>query len=232
MKLYQLLLFLSAITFAQNNSQQVFTYKYESKAKLSSKTNSKNFDLNKQIENELNKPHEIEVISNSVFSLIKVKESINNFQSTYQMNILPSPNWILNNFENKQSIEQAEGLNNIFIKDSIISIKIKPTGNYKKVLNIQGEEFTASDDNNDYIFLLAKNDSIAISPMYFQFENFIILEAFQKAKIKDEHDGYREIHYILDKIEDVKKNKQINFKKLNSKKTISRKEYNSINDLE
>ena len=148
------------------------------------------------------------------------------------MNILPSPNWILNNFENKQSIEQAEGLKNIFIKDSIIYIKIKPTRNYKKFLNIQGEEFSASDDNNDYIFLLAKNDSITISPMYIQFENSIVLEAFQKAKIKDEHDGYREIHYVLDKIEDVKKNKQINFKKLNSKKTISRKEYNSLNYLE
>ena len=175
---------------------------------------------------ELNKSYEVEVTADSSNSLIKLVEKINNEQNKSFIKIEPEPNWLLNNFKANYSFENSAGVGT-YIKDSIKSITFKPTRNSKKVLGLDAKEFIAEDASSNYSFWLVKHQNLTVSPIYFQFKGYVVVEVeIMNKKPKDSKTiTEQKVSYIL---KNMSEEKSLDFGKLIPKKYMTKVEYDAL----
>ncbi|MDM1299141.1 hypothetical protein HXZ94_11625 [Empedobacter falsenii] len=220
------LIIFSNIVFAQDKTYR-FLYDFHQKTILDRAENpNMPADDYAIIVAELNKSYEVEVTANSLNSLVKLVEKINNEQNKSFISIEPEPNWLLNNFETNNSYENSVGAGT-YIKDSVKSITLKPTRNSKKILGLDAKEFIAEDALCNYHFWLVKHQNLTVSPVFFQFKGYVVVEAeIINKKPKDSKTiSERKVSYIL---KNMSEEKPFDFEKLIPKKFMTKAEYNAL----
>ncbi len=220
-----LIIFSSAV-FAQEKTYR-FLYDFHQKTILDRAENpNMPADDYAIIVAELNKSYEVEVTANSLNSLVKLVEKINNEQNKSFISIEPEPNWLLNDFETNNSYENSVGVGT-YMKDSVKSITLKPTRNSKKILGFDAKEFIAEDAACNYHFWLVKHQNLTVSPIFFQFKGYIVVEAeIINKKPKDSKIiSERKVSYIL---KNMSEEKPLDFEKLIPKKFMTKAEYNAL----
>lgn len=220
------LIILSSAVFGQEKTYR-FLYDFHQKTILDRAENPNMLpDDYAIIVAELNKSYEVEVTANSLNSLVKLVEKINNEQNKSFISIEPEPNWLLNDFETNNSYENSVGVGT-YIKDSIKTIIIKPTRNSKKVLGLDAKEFIAEDTSCNYHFWLVKHQNLTVSPIYFQFKGYVVVEAeIINKKSKDSKTiTERKMSYVL---KNISEEKSFDFEKLTPKKFMTKAEYDAL----
>ena len=175
---------------------------------------------------ELNKSYEVEVTASSTNSIIKLIEKINNEQNKSFITIEPEPAWLLNDFKANNSFENITGAG-AFIKDSIKSITFKPTRNAKKILGLDAKEFIAEDASCNYHFWLVKHQNLTVSPIYFQFKGYVVVEAeiINKNSKDSKTITERKMSYVL---KNMSEEKSFDFEKITPKKFMTKAEYDTM----
>ena len=175
---------------------------------------------------ELNKSYEVEVTASSTNSIIKLIEKINNEQNKSFITIEPEPAWLLNDFKANNSFENITGAG-AFIKDSIKSITFKPTRNSKKILGLDAKEFIAEDASCNYHFWLVKHQNLTVSPIYFQFKGYVVVEAeiINKNSKDSKTITERKMSYVL---KNMSEEKSFDFEKITPKKFMTKAEYDTM----
>lgn len=220
------LIIFSSLVFAQEKTYH-FLYDFHQKTILDRAENpNMPADDYAIIVEELNKSYEVEVTANSLNSLVKLVEKINNEQNKSFISIESEPNWLLNDFETNNSYENSVGVGT-YIKDSVKSITLKPTRNSKKILGLDAKEFIAEDASCNYHFWLMKHQNLTVSPIFFQFKGYVVVEAeIINKKPKDSKTiSERKVSYIL---KNMSEEKPFDFEKLIPKKFMTKAEYNAL----
>lgn len=219
-------IFLANFSFAQEKTYN-FLYDFHQKTILDKAENpNMSSEIHAIVTAEMNKSYEVEVVSNSTYSFIKLVEKINNEQNKSFIKIEPEPNWLLNDFEMNNSYENSVGVG-AYIKDSVKSITFKPTRNSKNILGLDAKEFIAEDASYNYHFWLVKHQNLTVSPIYFQFKGYVVVEAeIINKKAKDSKvNTERKMSYVLKNMSEVK---PYNFEKLIPKKFMTKVEYDAL----
>ena len=223
---YLSLVLFSSLVFSQEKSYR-FLYDFHQKTILDKAENpAMSADDYAIIVAELNKSYEVEVTADSSNSLIKLVEKINNEQNKSFIKIEPEPNWLLNNFKANYSFENSAGVGT-YIKDSIKSITFKPTRNSKKVLGLDAKEFIAEDASCNYHFWLVKHQNLTVSPIYFQFKGYVVVEAeiINKNSKDSKTITERKMSYVL---KNMSEEKSFDFEKLIPKKFMTKAEFDAM----
>ena len=223
---YLSLVLFSSLVFSQEKSYR-FLYDFHQKTILDKAENpAMSADDYAIIVAELNKSYEVEVTADSSNSLIKLVEKINNEQNKSFIKIEPEPNWLLNNFKANYSLENSAGVGT-YIKDSIKSITFKPTRNSKKVLGLDAKEFIAEDASCNYHFWLVKHQNLTVSPIYFQFKGYVVVEAeiINKNSKDSKTITERKMSYVL---KNMSEEKSFDFEKLIPKKFMTKAEFDAM----
>ena len=209
----------SNIVCAQEKTYR-FLYDFHQKGKLTTFERVNNSPEFAQLfEESKNRSYEIEVIVNRTNSLIKILEKVNNSQEGFFSGSSPLPKWLLVDFVHNLTFEEKQ---NLYVQDSISTLQLTPTRNTKTILGIKAKEFTYENDDYTYSFWLAKQNEITVSPIYFQFNGYVLLEASINDKAYEKEGGERKLFYVLKEI----KEQDFNFNKIIPKKSISILEYN------
>ena len=217
------LIIFSSLVFGQDKTYR-FLYDFHQKTTLTNDERMYNeADFIVLYEKELNKSYEVEVVTNSEFSLIKTVEKLDNSQTGQFLYFGPVPKWYLVDFKNNKSFKESHGQ---YVSDTISHIKITPTRNTKTVLGIEAKEFTAENENYIYSFWLAKQNGITVSPVYFQFNGYIVLELHIKSKLYEKEGGSNNIQYKLKEIDE----QVFNLKKEIPKRYLSIQESKDLYD--
>lgn len=177
-------------------------------------------DFLPEIVNAFNESYEFEVLASKNYSFVKLIEKVKNSQND-AVRIYPEPNWLLNDFEHNKSYEFAE-YGDTYVVDSIKIEGLKPTKEMKEILGLQAKKFIFENDEFYYEIWLAKMNGITVSPYYFQFKNFVVVELFKKFKKVEEGGGKMEKRYLLKEMSQEKK--PTDFIKLIPKKVLTPKE--------
>ena len=182
--------------------------------------------MNDAVAYEMNKSYDVNVFSNGEESFIQLTDVVNNSQNNFFLNIKPEPNWFLLNFAKQESFEKSSNVNQNFrfLQDKIQTKDLVLTGRFRNILGIEAKEYAFKDEDFEYTYWLGDFNNYTISPLYDQFDQQIILEAFSKSIKMENAGGKREIKYSLKSIEKQK----FNFGKLYPKKYITKVKYLEI----
>lgn len=214
-----LICFFSIILYSQEKTYQ-FLYDYHQKGELAQEVKKRNpSHITEMATEALNKSFEIEVLTNTTYSLIKVLPRVSNNQSGNYLEILPEPSWLLIDFEKNESYQQNE---NLFIKNSIEEFNFIPTKNKKTILGLESREFKYEDDNKSHTIWLAKQNNLTVSPTFVQPRGFIVTSYNVFDKDMAKAGGNREFTYQLKEIKEIKSTDLSN---MIPKKSISKKEF-------
>lgn len=219
MKNYLSLLLFSILTislFAQDKDYQL-SYDVHRKVEFP-KEAIEGFDINLD---ELNKSASTkkttELYVGKDFSLIETPKKISNGQGDVGSDRPLRPEWLLYDYQNNLSYENFEHFE-IPLKLLIKEPAFSPTGNTKKILDLDAKEYTFEDDKYNYSVWLTKLNDLSGSPLYYQFKGFLVLEAKMIGKIINKKSPKEELLYVLI---NIKETKAKNYIKMIPKRTSS-----------
>lgn len=175
---------------------------------------------------ELNKSYEVEVMANTSFSFVKLVEKINNEQNKSFIKIEPEPKWLLNDFVSDASFKYSD-FGTTYFKDSIQTLSVLPTRNSKKVLGLDAKEFIAEDASFNYRFWLVKYKNLTVSPLNFQFKDYILVEAevVNKKPRDSKTSSERKVTYLLKNMDEQS---SFDFNTLIPKKVMTKLELDNM----
>jgi len=222
-----ILLFIVSICNAQEKSYR-FVYDFHQQVVLNEES-KKGYDKDffSKINDALNRSYEFDLLSSKDFSFIKLREKIKNGQTEDVITLEPDLSWCLIDFDRNEIYKYNEVID-VYIKDSIQTLQLKPTKNKKTILGREVKEFLVETDNIFYSFWLARQNGTTISPIEYQFKDYIVFEIDIAYKRKSQLDTKMEQQYILKEIEESKNS--IDYNKLKPKKTVTVKEFKELSD--
>ncbi|WP_313383514.1 hypothetical protein [Chishuiella sp.] len=219
-----LLLFIVSICNAQDKS---YRFVYDLNQEMIMTEEMKNLNpknLIPDIQNAFNESYVYDVVTSENASLLKIREKVYNSQNK-GIHIEPEPKWLLIDYANNETTNFTR-LGDSYIMDSIKTLQLKPTKNNKIILGMPAREFTAEYEDNFYSIWLSRFNSLTVSPIIFQFKNYIVSEITIVNKKVEEEGGKMIKRYVLSDLSEDKT--KIDYKKMKPKNVLTTKEYNDF----